>query len=107
MTLINMKISTSDIPEPVSEDTYGYGLQITLTREQSKRLGFDKNPPEVGSEVGIQAAAVVIRVTQEVEAPDGDQENPDVDSRVSMQITDISVSKAVTPPDTSKLYGGD
>jgi len=112
MAMVSMKVEREDKMAEVKDNPYGYGLTICLNEEQVEALGLNKNPPEAGSSVGIQAMATVRRVTRSVDAEEDMAEGEPadgVDTVLELQITDMGVT---TPgrqsADTAgKLYGGE
>ena len=110
MAMVNMAIADDEATE-YKPSPYGYGLCISLTEEQVEALGLDKNPPAAGSKVGIQAIAIVKRVTQESEAGDPEEagEDSSIDVCLTFQITDMEVTGASSQGGkaASMLYGGD
>ena len=91
--MVSMKID-NDGADSYSPNPYGYGLCICLTEEQVEALGLNANPPAAGSKVGIQAVAIVRRVTQEAdpaeEVAEGESAT-DIDVVLELQITDMEV----------------
>lgn len=105
--MVSMKTEDGDY-EMSAPNPYGYGLTICLTEEQVEALGLDKNPPPAGSVVGIQAIAIVKRVTQESDPAEetAEGEDPsDIDVSLELQITDMEVTPAQKAVDASLLYG--
>lgn len=93
---------------PSAPNPYGYGLTICLTEEQVEALGLAKNPPPAGTIIGIQAIAIVKRVTQESDPSEEvvEGEDPsDIDVSLELQITDMEVTPAAKAVDASMLYG--
>lgn len=102
MALVDMKVAEQDnAPVDISQNSYGYGLCISLTDDQVEALGLEKNYPAAGSVVSINAIAKVVQVRLDAEEGDDDK---DIDVSLQLQITAMEV----TPSQTNSaevLYG--
>lgn len=88
--------------EAISENKYGYGLQINLNDEQCEALGITQ-PLRAGTKVKISALAFVTNATESVE-DDGDDAGNEI--RLSLQITDMEFAGMMdTKAIAEKLYG--
>lgn len=101
MALISMALPDEG-PEAYETNPYGYSLCIRLNPKQCEALGI-MSPPEAGTQMMMAAAVMATRVTQEVDAGEGEKE-----VYLELQITDMTLS---TPSSSAKsatmLYGAD
>lgn len=101
MPLVSLKTdsegSYSSEPSP-----YGYGTSIRLNEDQCRALGI-LTPPPAGTVYTIEARAVAMEVTQEVDDPD----KPETEICMCLQLTDMSLTDppAAGPSVASVLYG--
>ena len=106
MSLVNMKMSSEERgeygqPVEVKEPSYPYGLSIDLDDGSMEKLGITALP-KVGAEMMITAKCVVKSVSS------NQYEGSDAESRVCLQITDMSVGQtegATNENRASMLYG--
>lgn len=104
MALTSMKTSGSDACMPC-DNSYGYGLMITLNGEQCEALGI-MGPIKPGTKVTLQATATVMSATEELEGDDSDDQDGKTDVRLQMQITDLALNQSGAPSKAAAtLYG--
>ncbi|API59631.1 hypothetical protein BSL82_10135 [Tardibacter chloracetimidivorans] len=100
MALVDLTKVQPDHNRPCCEPDI-YGLCISLNDEQAKALGIT-SAPEVGTPVGINAAAVVRRVSTEIDHAGAERK----EIYLQLQITHMEL---VAPPKSSDaataLYG--
>lgn len=106
--LVNMKIDPAKEKEKyaakestlVEQPRYPYGLCIHLDDDVMQRLGM-KSLPEVGKPIMVHAMADVTSVSEnEYSEPDGKTEKR---QSVTIQITDLALTKPEDIPDTAKV----
>lgn len=104
--MINMKMSAEEAKEGynsgmMDQPEYPYGLCISLDDGSLEKLGITALP-KVGSEMQITARCVVTSVGS------NQVQGGDLESRVSLQITDMSVGQTEASQNNSHatmLYG--
>lgn len=103
MKLVNLKASSEDgCCAPMPMERYGYGLRIYLCDDDCEKPGITK-AMRAGTEVALQAKAIVVSATESLEA-DGDDKGNDIS--VSLQITDMGLSVGgVLRNAAATLYG--
>ena len=103
MKLVNLKSSAEEgCCSPMPMERYGYGLRIYLCDDDCEKLGITK-AMRAGTEVTLQAKAIVVSATESLEA-DGDDKGNDIS--VSLQITDMGLSVGgVLRNAAATLYG--
>lgn len=79
----------------VSSMDYPYGLRIELDHECLEKLGVSKLP-SIGDKVNLSCIAEVVSVSSNAE-PDGE-----VCNRISLQITDMELSKGSSDKSIAK-----
>lgn len=104
MKLVSMKSEGEQDMAP-SSPKYSYGLCISLDDDQCEALGI-KGTIKPGTQVGLQALAVVTRVTEEIEEP-GEGESTPTDIYLTLQITDLGLSAGQGGNAATTLYGED
>ena len=104
MKLISMKKEADDngdMPYCMSEK-YGYGLTLYLDEDQCEALGLSRSL-QAGTQVTLQAAAIVTSSTESLER-DGDDKGTDIS--ISLQITDLGLNAGgVLKNAANMLYG--
>ena len=81
---------------------YGYGLTLYLDEEQCEKLGIS-NALKAGTQVTLQASAIVTTATESLER-DGDDKGTDIN--LSLQITDLGITPGnVLKNAADMLYG--
>lgn len=105
MKLVNLKSeSDNSCCAPMAMERYGYGLRIYLDDDACEKLGLTK-ALRAGTQVTIQAKAIVVSATESLEN-DGDDAGNDVSC--SLQITDMGVDVGPVLRNAAKaLYGSD
>ena len=111
--LISMAHKPGDgeaVPMPAVQSEYPYGLRVTLNEPQLEALGF-KGLPEAGTQLHLEAIAVVTRASTEDPDADGDVDFVCVE----LQLTQLGIEEATEDEPTnaverrerkiSKLYG--
>jgi hypothetical protein len=103
MALINLSAVKDDDDYGMSCGPDIYGLCISLNDAQCAALGITK-PPRAGAIMGLNAVAVVRRVTEEIDqAGESDKE-----VYLQFQITHMELKDPPKGLNTAKaLYGGD
>lgn len=102
MKLTSMATAEDDYACCPSDNKYGYGLTINISREQCEALGITK-ALTAGTVVRIDALAYVASSTSSVS--DDDDDNGTEVSMV-LQITDMGLDTSRTPADMAKrLFG--
>jgi hypothetical protein len=104
MKLINMKKEPDDNGDDAccSPSKFGYGLTLQLDEDQCEKLGIAK-ALNAGTQLTLQAIAVVISATESLER-DGDDSGPDVS--VSLQITELGLTTSGVLKSAAKLLYG-
>jgi hypothetical protein len=85
--LVDMKQKRSksdNMPESSGSNDYPYGLSFSLDKDSLKKLGLDKDLPEIGEEYHLMATVKVTRVSESASTTD-------MSSDVSLQITKMSL----------------
>ena len=105
MSLVSMKMSAEETKEysgvEMEAPQYPYGLSIDLDDGALEKLGITALP-KVGAEMMITAKCVVKSVSS------NQMQGGDAESRVCLQITDMSVGQTENAQNdnrASKLYG--
>lgn len=103
MKLVSLKnVSDDSDYASMPREQYGYGLRIYLDDDQCEALGITK-ALRAGTQVKIQATAIVCSSTESVE-DDGDDAGPDVS--LSLQITDMGLEAGTVLRNAAEvLYG--
>lgn len=105
MSLVSLKREDNDDTScchSYSGNLYGYGTEISLTREQCEALGLGK-AMAAGQPVGVRATGIVVRSGEELSS-----EGKGI--TLCIQLTDIEVktSGSANVKSAAKiLYGGD
>lgn len=73
---------------PMAPSPYPYGLRLNLTQDELSKLGYEELPP-AGTEIRLEAVAVVTRSCTEDPDADGDIDYVCVE----MQITQLGVEQ--------------
>jgi len=103
MKLVNLKTTSDAQCSPCPPEAYGYGLRIYLSDDQCEALGITK-ALAAGTQVTIQATAIVVRSSQAVEA-DGDDAGPDI--TLDLQITDMGLQPGQVLRNAAAVLYGD
>lgn len=101
MKMVNMKKTSEqkkrDVPSVIAESEYPYGLKINIDNDQCELLGFDELP-EVGEVFEVSCKVYVCNTSEN----ENEYENY---KSMSLQITDMGISKKGNSTDTAKaLY---
>ncbi len=104
MKLISMKKDQDDTGSMAycRSEKYGYGLALYLDEDQCESLGIAK-ALEAGTQVTLQAIALVTSATESLER-DGDDKGTDVS--VSLQITELGLTTGSVLKNAAKLLYG-
>ena len=101
----DMSISAEEKKEMASasllegENKYPYGLRICLNPAILKKMGIGK-PPEVGTEMKIEAMVEVVEVS-------ADKKEGDVpEYRVELQITQLGVAEGEKKENNAEVFYG-
>ena len=86
MKLTNLKTELGET-DCMPQAAYPYGLRLYLNCEQCEALGITK-ALAAGTSVTLQAKAIVVRSTQELET-EADEAGPDIS--LELQITDLGL----------------
>jgi hypothetical protein len=100
MSMVSMNVEREDYAQPMAPN---YCPCIYLTEEQVEALGLKDNPPPAGGNVGIRAIARVVSKTEDADL-DGDGDGIDV--RLTLEITEMEVTRGSMPSAAAALYGG-
>lgn len=100
--MVSMK-TPDEGPEIAGNNPYGYGLEIRLNDDQCEALGITA-PIKAGTQVGLQAIAIVKSATESVE-DDGDDAGTDV--YLTLQITDLDLTPQGQVSNAATLLYGD
>ena len=106
MKLISMKKDSDDMGEAAycMAAKYGYGLTLRLDEYQCESLGITK-ALKAGTQVTLQAIAVVTSATESLER-DGDDKGTEV--CICLQITDMGLTTGGKLKNAAELlYGAD
>ena len=106
MKMLSMKKDCDDMGEAAycMSAKYGYGLTLHLDEDQCESLGISK-ALKAGTQVTLQAIAIVISATESLER-DGDDKGTDVS--ICLQITDMGLTTGSTLKNAANLlYGVD
>ncbi len=106
MKLISMKKDGDDRGDVAycMPAKYSYGLTLQLDEDQCESLGIS-NALKAGTQVTLQAIAIVISATESLER-DGDDKGTDVS--ICLQITDMGLTTGSTLKNAANLlYGVD
>ena len=74
---------------PSGSESYPYGLRLLLSDEVLEELGLKDSLPALGSELRLEAVAVVVRREESTDDPDGDD---DGDACLALQITSLGAT---------------
>lgn len=106
MKMISMKKDSDEMGDAAycMSAKYGYGLTLHLDEDQCESLGISK-ALKAGTQVTLQAMAVVTSATESLER-DGDDKGTDVS--ICLQITDMGLTTGGKLKNAAELlYGAD
>lgn len=86
------------MPMPSCSSDYPYGLRVTLHQEQLEALGF-KELPKAGTQMHLEAVAVVTRSATEDPDADGDVDYVCVE----LQLTQLGIEQDGEPEPENKV----
>jgi hypothetical protein len=103
MAMVDMKEVESDGGAPVPYNINNCPV-LYLSEEQCEALGISPDT-KAGTEIGIQAIAVVTRATQSIDEGEPGEQDGEIDIAVTLEIRHMSVGGAKSPADAAKtLY---
>lgn len=106
MKMVNLKAEPrEDLCCPMPMEQYGYGLRVYLDCDACEKLGITK-ALRAGTEVTLQARAIVVSSTESIEGDRDEKEGTDIS--LSLQITDMGLNVGTVRRDAAaELYGKD